>query len=128
MNLALQGSCYRRSDRLTRPAEYQQVFAARKFRSSDRYSQVLVNYNQLVHARLGTAVSKKVSKKAVDRNRIKRLIRESFRLSTIRNRNLDIVFIARPGMSQLSNQEIRELLKMHWSRISKRFNDNEAEI
>ena len=47
--------------------------------------------------RLGIIVSKRVSKRAHDRNRIKRYIRESFRISDIKSKNMDLVIIARSG-------------------------------
>ena len=47
--------------------------------------------------RLGIIVSKRVSKKAHDRNKIKRYIRECFRVSNIRSENMDLVVIARSG-------------------------------
>ena len=46
---------------------------------------------------LGIIVSKRVSKKAHDRNKIKRYIRECFRASDIRSENMDLVVIARSG-------------------------------
>ena len=67
-----------RASRLTSPAEFRRVFQ-RPLVSQDRYFRVLSRSSELAHARLGLAVSKKVSPRAVDRNRLKRLIRESFR-------------------------------------------------
>ena len=49
------------------------------------------------NCRLGIIVSKRVSKKAHDRNKIKRYIRECFRASDIRSENMDLVVIARSG-------------------------------
>lgn len=46
--------------------------------------------------RLGVTVSKRVSKKAVIRNAIKRRIKEAFREHKIRQCGYDIVFIAKP--------------------------------
>ena len=50
------------------------------------------------NCRLGIIVSKRVSKKAHDRNKIKRYIRgKCFRASDIRSENMDLVVIARSG-------------------------------
>lgn len=61
--------------------------------------------------RIGISVSKKVGK-SVTRNRIKRLIKESYRLN---NNNLitgyDLVFIARNASSEKSYNEISESIK-----------------
>ncbi len=62
--------------------------------------------------RLGITVTKKVDKRAVCRNKIKRLVREIFRkeLSQIQN-NLDILIIAKVGTSGISySQAEQELL------------------
>jgi ribonuclease P protein component len=58
------------------------------------------------YARLGLAVSRKVSKSAVERNRIKRLVRESFRKHSPRLPALDIVVIARPAAARCDNAEL----------------------
>ena len=51
--------------------------------------------NELGHARLGLAISKRVSKRAVERNRIKRLLRESFRRVRHQLPPVDLMVMAR---------------------------------
>lgn len=48
-------------------------------------------------SRLGITVSKRVSKRAVDRNQIKRHVREVFRRHPLRGKKVDIVVIAKPS-------------------------------
>jgi len=57
-------------------------------------------------ARLGLAVSRKVSRSAVQRNRIKRVVRESFRKLGAQMPAIDIVVIARPGAAACDNAEL----------------------
>ncbi|TAN05654.1 MAG: ribonuclease P protein component [Rhodanobacteraceae bacterium] len=67
--------------------------------------------------RLGLAVSRKVSKLAVERNRIKRTIRESFRAERDALPALDILVIARASAAGDSNRGLREDLQVAWSRL-----------
>lgn len=61
--------------------------------------------------RLGITVSTKIDKRAVVRNRIKRLIREVFRKNRGRFDGFDIVVIARKDASNVPYKDIeRELL------------------
>ena len=66
---------------LQRPSEYKFVYSCGK--RLDRYLiTVFVVPNRLNGHRLGITVSRKVSRKAVNRNRAKRLLREAYRLSS----------------------------------------------
>jgi len=67
--------------------------------------------------RLGLAISKKAAKKAVTRNKIKRTIRESFRLNQARLQDWDVVFVARPAAAQLSSEQLQQLILKIWTRI-----------
>lgn len=107
-----------RQIRLNRPAEYQQVFAgARKLAS--QFFTVLVRHNELGYARIGIIVSRKCSKKAVQRNSIKRQVRESFRQHHADLGGKDIVMIARNLTAAADSQQIRVTLEKHWSEIKR---------
>jgi len=74
--------------------------------------------------RLGMAVSKKVDKKAVGRNRIKRVVRESFRSwraesTGVCKNPLDIVVLAKPASAAMGNKRLFESLADHWPRVEK---------
>ena len=102
--------------RLLKPAEFSQVFKD-PIRSSDRMFTILAVRNpEQAIPRLGLAISKKHAKRALDRNRIKRLVRESFR----QQHNLpvaDMVVMARDVTAKASNQEIFDSLSQHWKRL-----------
>ncbi|MDE2090198.1 MAG: ribonuclease P protein component, partial [Gammaproteobacteria bacterium] len=53
----------------------------------------------------------------VARNRIKRLIRESFRLNQHRLGDWDIVVLGRASVDAKSNKELRSILEKHWSKL-----------
>jgi ribonuclease P protein component len=83
---------------------------------------LLAKPNELGHPRLGLTVPKKALKRAVWRNRIKRLTRESFRHQQHELPAIDIVVIAKAGIGQLSNAEISHLLDKLWRTLSRRCN------
>jgi ribonuclease P protein component len=70
--------------------------------------------------RLGLAVSKKTARLATQRNRIKRLVRQSFRTQACRLPAVDVVVIARAGIADRSNQEITRSINAHWKRLARR--------
>lgn len=68
-------------------------------------------------ARLGLAVSKRVSKRAVDRNRIKRAIRESFRRARPHLPAVDLLVIANPAALDAPSTALIAELDRLWSRL-----------
>jgi len=102
--------------RLRTPAEYKNVFAD-PVKSTDKYFTVLAINNPLPHPRLGLAIAKKAIKKAVARNRIKRTVRESFRLQRHQIVNIDIVVLARGDAAKADAQILRKSLERHWLKL-----------
>lgn len=104
--------------RLLKPAEFSRVFD-QAIRSSDRLFIILARQNDEHRPRLGLAISKKNARLAVDRNRIKRIIRESFRLNQSKLPAVDLVVMARPITRTLTNQALFDSLNTHWNRLIK---------
>lgn len=86
-------------------------------RSSDRYFTILFQPNTLNHPRLGFAISKQKVRLAVGRNRLRRLVRESFRKRATGLPPVDMVVLARDATRAAANAEIITSLERHWARI-----------
>jgi len=71
-------------------------------------------------ARLGLAIAKKQLRLAVSRNRIKRLIRDSFRFNQELLAGLDIVVLTRTSVLKCSNNEILLQLETLWQQLESR--------
>lgn len=113
------GEVFARRQRLLQPAEFQRIFDNGR-RSRDRYFTVLFCENDLTHARLGLAISRRRVRRAAARNRLKRLVRESFRCATPSLPALDIVVMAGSEAPAATNQELFASLASHWSGIAPR--------
>ena len=74
--------------------------------------------NGLGHARLGLAISKRVSKRAVERNRLKRLLRESFRRIRGQLPPVDVVVMARDVAAGLPGAELLAEANALWQRLA----------
>jgi ribonuclease P protein component len=105
--------------RLKKPAEYKKVFA-KPVKSSDTYFTLLAIKNDFDHPRLGLAIAKKIIKKAVHRNVIKRAVRENFRMQQQSLGNLDIVVLARREAVDAPLELLRKSLEKHWLRLVSR--------
>ncbi len=75
--------------------------------------------NGLGHPRLGLVVSKKNDRRAVGRNRIKRLVRESFRHVSADLPAGDVLVLPRRHTKDASNEEIFASLDRQWRRLSR---------
>ena len=76
--------------------------------------------NQSEHARLGLAIATKVFGTAVARNRVKRIIRESFRLNQMALPAVDITFAARAAAKGATAVQLRASLEDTWKSIAAR--------
>jgi ribonuclease P protein component len=81
---------YTPRQRLLKGTEFAAVFAARRYHRSRSYL-IMSRPNELGHARLGMVVAKRQFRRAVDRNRMRRIIRETFRRHSAELPALDVV-------------------------------------
>lgn len=104
------------SVRLHASAEYQAVFKGAKRLTSPHLRLHAHVRAEATVPRLGVTVSKKVDKRAVGRNRIKRVAREFFRHEKAHLPAGDYVVLVQPGAKLLANAELRAQLQTLFER------------
>ncbi|GAB4296599.1 MAG: ribonuclease P protein component [Thiohalomonadaceae bacterium] len=109
-----------RNRRLLRPQEFQRIFKGADWRIAGAAFTLLAAANTLGYPRLGVALAKRQVRHAVERNRIRRQLRESFRLHQHQLGGIDIVVLGRAGIDTLSSQELRAAIDRSWEALAKR--------
>ncbi|NWN92125.1 ribonuclease P protein component [Marinobacter adhaerens] len=109
-----------KSHRLLRPVDYGKVFNDVQLKVPHRNFLILATPNNLGHARIGLIFAKKNLKLAVQRNRVKRQVRETFRHQPDLP-GMDIIVLGRQGLAVLDNQSIRTSLNSLWQRLVKKY-------
>lgn len=109
---------FSRKFRLTDGKDFRQAFIASTFRIR-RPGIILLAVQQpdLVGPRLGIALSKRVLPKSVDRNRVRRLIRDSFRLEKLALPTYDCVIQVKRWPHDLSNTDFKKELAVVWAEL-----------
>ena len=107
-----------REKRLLTPSQFKAVFDSPDGKLPGRNVLLLVRENQLPHPRIGLVIGKKSVKLSVERNRIKRQLRETFRLHQMELTGWDIVVIARKGLGELDNPELAKQFAKLWRRLA----------
>jgi ribonuclease P protein component len=102
--------------RLRRKRDFAAAYA-RGRRIGDGLFAVTVILNRLEAPRLGLAVAVRSAGGAVARNRIRRIIRESFRLHQLEIPPVDLVVSMRPGARTASSQALRASLEALWKKV-----------
>ncbi len=109
-----------KSLRLLNAADYKAVFDNARLKVSSPQVLFLATPNGKPYPRLGLVVAKKNARLAVQRNRIKRIARESFRLRQHQLGGIDTIVLARRGLDELDNQAMQELFAGLWQQLKRR--------
>ena len=117
-----------REKRLLTPRQFKAVFDSPSGKAPGKSVLLLERDNQLDHPRLGLVIGKKSVKLAVERNRIKRQIRESFRLNQDNLTGWDIVVVARKGLGDLENSELAQQFGKLWKRLARSRPSRDADL
>ncbi len=108
-----------KSCRLLKGSEFNAVKGTR-LKISSPHILLLAQYNKLSEPRLGLAIAKKHLKRAVARNLVKRVARESFRYHRHLLPSVDVIVLARSAIGELDSKELHQCLEKSWKQLIKR--------
>lgn len=103
--------------RLTSKPQFDAIYASGR-RLDDRFFGLRVKPNGLEFPRIGLAVAVKTAGNAVQRNRLRRLVRESFRLARHELPAVDIVVAAKFPAAEAPPATLRASLATLWKRVA----------
>lgn len=122
MSVSKQKATLKKEERLKSNRDYERALSKGMI-AADKSILVFVLPNNLPYSRIGPAVSKKWGG-AVQRNRLKRLFREGFRLAKREiQTGLDIVVVPRKDWREMELDHVVESLKRLAPKAAKRFNE-----
>jgi ribonuclease P protein component len=113
------GESFQRKARLTTAADFRHVFS-KNLRLGDSDITILVGAHTGEKPRIGFAIAKKQIKKAVQRNGLKRIFRESFRKNQYRLPARDMVVMVRKQILLSNGMQLRASLDKYWNNIISR--------
>ena len=113
--------------RLLNAAQYRAVFDSAPVRAAQPQFLILARPNDLGHPRLGLVIAKKHVRNASDRNRIKRIARETFRLQQHQLAHLDAVVLARAGAGELDTATLAKVFNKLWRKLDQRARNPQPE-
>ncbi|MCH2158128.1 MAG: ribonuclease P protein component [Oleiphilaceae bacterium] len=109
-----------KSIRLLNAKDYSDVFSGVDIKFATQYFLCLASKQELQHPKLGIIVAKKNVRFAVNRNRIKRVLRESFRQSQHKLPSYDLVFMAKRSAADAENENLNKELQYIWRKLKQR--------
>jgi len=107
-------------DRLQNASEFSRVFDQATKSSSDFFT-ILSRENTTGQPRLGIVVAKRRANRSVDRNIIKRLIRETFRLNKATLPANDYVVILKRPIKMIKRTKHKQGLRLQMETLWKQF-------
>ncbi|MBZ5487416.1 ribonuclease P protein component [Halomonas aquamarina] len=105
--------------RLLNAGDFSHVFEQADLKVHGKGLMALARMSTRGYPRFGLVVGKKNVKRAVDRNRFKRLVRESARLRQHHLPSMDIVILAKRGAQDIDNETLSRQLHGMWKRLQR---------
>ncbi|MGH8144289.1 MAG: ribonuclease P protein component [Steroidobacteraceae bacterium] len=102
---------------MRRSSEFKRLYASGQRFGNTCFTAVVLA-NGAGTPRLGLSVAARLLRRAVERNRVRRLIRESFRIHQHRLPPVDIVVGIRNPVREANSSQLRESLERLWQKIS----------
>ncbi len=118
MNIKSTG--FSRQQRIRKKNDFQTLFN-QPYRTGSENFLALWKKGKFSFARIGIITAKKIAKKAVDRNKIRRVIRESFRLAKNQLNNIDLIIIARHECGKLDQIALRKETDHLWKKLQQHY-------
>ena len=109
-----------KSQKLLNSSDFSRVFDNAEIKVSHQNFLILAKPNSYGYPRLGLIVAKKNIRLAVQRNRFKRLVRESFRAKQHNLPAIDAIVLARRGIEEISNSQLFSIQADLWKRVAKK--------
>ena len=109
-----------KSIRLLNAKDYSNVFSSVDIKLSTQFFTCLARKQTSTYPRLGIIVAKKNVRLAVSRNRIKRLLRESFRTHKHEIPSFDIVMLAKHTSNQADAEKLSKELEYVWRKLKQK--------
>jgi ribonuclease P protein component len=103
--------------RLLRPADFKRAYSAGRRLNTELFTANVIA-NTLQHPRLGLSVAARTIPTAVERNWVKRQVRESFRRTQYALPAVDCVIGVRSAARAATRAQLRESLMQLWSRVT----------
>ena len=114
---------FQKDRRLLNARQFKNVFDHVNCKQSGKYFTFLSTSSQQAKHRLGLIIAKKHIPLSVNRNKIRRVIRESFRqqlnqdLVNSKMTSFDVIVLAKSSARQLDNAQLNEELTKQWLRL-----------
>ena len=107
---------FKKTQRLLNASDYKKVFDHSSVKVANSFLLLLAKPTDGCQSRLGLVVAKKNIPTAVQRNRIKRVARETFRKKQFQS-PMDIVFLAQKGADKLSAKKLTSIFEKSWVKL-----------
>lgn len=112
-NLVIEDFSFTHRNRLLNASQFTRVFD-QATKSGSEFFTILSRDNTEDQPRLGVVVAKRRAKRSVDRNIIKRIIRESFRLNKAILPTKDFIVILKRPVRTIKRANLRQQMETLW--------------